>query len=232
MGAGLVRTPSNFGKLGEPPTHPELLDYLASRFVEHGWSMKKIHREIMLSATYALSSEYSEPNSAVDPDNRLWWRANLRRLDVEAMRDSLLFVAGTLDPKMGGPALPLHDEKNTRRTIYGAISRAKPDRFLRLFDFPDPNETSEQRIATNVPAQQLFFLNSDFVRKQAESLAQRIAFKESQPEQIKEAYQILYGRMPAQQEVRYGAEFLSAGNKSWPEYLEVLMSSNEFNYIN
>ncbi len=232
LGAGLVRTPSNFGKLGEAPTHPELLDYLASRFVEDGWSIKKLHREIMLSATYALSSTYSEANSAADPDNRLLWRANLRRLDVEAMRDSLLFVAGKLDLKMGGPALRLHDEKNTRRTIYGAISRAKPDRFLRLFDFPDPNETSEQRIATNVPAQQLFFLNSDFVRLQAESLAERLASHGAQPEKIKEAYQILFGRPPVQDEVLYGSEFLSAGNKSWSEYLEVLLSSNEFNYIN
>src|SRR5258708_26496761 len=96
-------------------------------------------------------------------------------MDVEAIRDSLLFVAGTLDLKLGGPAIPLHDEKNTRRTIYAAVSRAKPDAFLRLFDFPDPNETSEQRITTNVPVQQLFFLNSDFVRSQAESLAKRIS---------------------------------------------------------
>jgi hypothetical protein len=231
FGAGVVDTPSNFGKLGNPPTHPELLDYLASRFVESGWSIKKMHREIMLSATYALSSNYSEVNFQADPDNKLLWRANVRRMDVEAIRDSILFVAGNLDPKVGGPALPLHDEKNTRRTIYAAVSRAKPDALLRLFDFPDPNETSEQRIATNVPVQQLFFLNSDFVRSQAELLAKRIGSPRPEPQGIKEAYLILFGRTPTQQELKYGSAFLSNQNNSWTEYLEVLLSSIEFNYI-
>jgi hypothetical protein len=226
FGAGIVDTPSNFGKLGDPPTHPELLDYLASRFVENGWSIKKMHREIMLSATYAQSSDYSEANVQVDPDNKLLWRANIRRMDVEAIRDSLLFVAGNLDLKLGGPAIPLHDEKNTRRTIYAAVSRAKPDAFLRLFDFPDPNETSEQRITTNVPVQQLFFLNSDFVRSQAESLAKKIAAPK-----IKDVYLTLFGRTPTPQELKYATEFLSSKNNSWTEYLEVLLSSIEFNYI-
>jgi hypothetical protein len=226
FGAGIVDTPSNFGKLGDPPTHPELLDYLASRFVENGWSIKKMHREIMLSATYAQSSDYSEANVQVDPDNKLLWRANIRRMDVEAIRDSLLFVAGNLDLKLGGPAIPLHDEKNTRRTIYAAVSRAKPDAFLRLFDFPDPNETSEQRITTNVPVQQLFFLNSDFVRSQAESLGKKIAAPK-----IKDVYLTLFGRAPTPQELKYGMEFLSSKNNSWTEYLEVLLSSIEFNYI-
>ena len=128
----------------------------------------------MLSSVYALSSEYSATNTRIDPENRLLWRANIRRLDVESMRDSMLFVSGKLDKTMGGPAVPLHDEKNFRRTLYGAISRAKPDQFLRLFDFPDPNETSERRIATNVPLQQLFFLNSPLMQQQAEMLAQQV----------------------------------------------------------
>ena len=174
FGAGIVRTPSNFGKQGEPPTHPELLDYLAARFVENGWSIKKMHREIMLSSTYALGAEYSAANFGVDPDNRLLWRATVRRLDAEAIRDSMLFVSGGLDLTVGGPPTAIDDDKNSRRTLYGFFSRFKLDRFLRLFDFPDPIATSEQRITTNVPLQQLFFLNSGFVRRQAEALSQRI----------------------------------------------------------
>jgi hypothetical protein len=127
-------------------TNPALLDYLASRLVSNGWSVKRLHREIMLSRVYALSSTHSSAAAEIDPENKLFWRANLQRLDVESIRDSMLFVSGKLDSTIGGPAVPLHDEKNFRRTIYGAISRAKPDQFMRLFDFPDPNETSEQRI--------------------------------------------------------------------------------------
>lgn len=232
FGAGLVDTPGNFGKLGSPPSNPELLDYLSSRFVEYGWSMKKMHREIMLSATYALSSQYSERNYAVDPDNRLLWRANLQRVDVETMRDSLLAVAGKLDATIGGPALPLHDEKNCRRTVYASISRANPDSFMRLFDFPDPNETSEQRMVTNVPVQELFFLNSGFVRKQAEALAERLASAPAGPARIQASYELLFGRAPTPEEVRAGSAFLADKGAGWREYLEVLLSSNEFNYIN
>lgn len=232
FGAGIVDTPSNFGKLGSLPSHPELLDYLASRFVENGWSVKAMHREIMLSATYALSSEYSEANFQQDGDNRLLWRANVRRLDVEAMRDSLLFVAGKLDASIGGPALPLHDEKNLRRTIYSEISRAKPDAFLRLFDFPDPNETSEKRLVTNVPVQQLFFLNSDFVRNQAEALSKRIKMDGLSEDKIAQAYRILFGRAPSQTELKLGADSLHSAKLPFPDYLSVLLSSNEFNYVN
>src|SRR5262245_21218834 len=184
FGAGIVRTPSNFGKQGELPTHPELLDYLAARFVANGWSVKKMHRDIMLSSTYALGSEYSAANFSVDPDNHLLWRATVRRLDAEAIRDSMLFVSGNLDPTVGGPAVAIDDEKNSRRTVYGFFSRFKLDRFLRLFDFPDPIATSEQRITTNVPLQQLFFLNSEFVRKQAEALSQRIGSESSEPAKV------------------------------------------------
>ena len=231
FGAGIVRTPSNFGKLGEPPANPDLLDYLASRFVQNGWSVKKMHREIMLSNVYALSSEYSAENAQIDPENRLFWRANVRRMDVESMRDSMLFVSGALDKTMGGPAVPLHDEKNFRRTLYGAVSRAKPDQFLRLFDFPDPNETSEQRIATNVPLQQLFFLNSPFVQAQAELLNKRLG-DISPDEKIRRAYSLLLNRTPSAEEVGKGTAFLSAEGNSWRNYLQVLLSSNEFIYLN
>ena len=122
FGWGLVRTPSNFGRLGERPTHPELLEYLTSRFIDSNYSVKALHREIVLSATYQLSAQYSEINFAQDPDNRLLWRFNRRRLDAEALRDSLLFASGNLDLMVGGPSVELTDESR-RRTVYGKVSR-------------------------------------------------------------------------------------------------------------
>src|SRR5437588_9651653 len=119
FGRGIVDTPSNFGVMGERPSHPELLDYLASRFVESGWSMKAMHREIMLSAAYQLAYQRTEANSAADPENRLVWRANFRRLEIEPLRDSLLFVTETLDERLGGPPQDLARANNKKRTIYG-----------------------------------------------------------------------------------------------------------------
>jgi len=137
FGQGIVRTPSNFGQLGGRPTHPELLDYLASQFVEKGWSVKALHREILLSATYQLSADYNGANAAKDPENRLLWRANLRqRLDAEELRDSLLAVAGKLDLDMYGPAAPLTDS-NRRPPSMGMSGATQPDRMLSLFEFPE-----------------------------------------------------------------------------------------------
>jgi hypothetical protein len=122
FGAGLVRTPSNFGQVGDRPSHPELLDYLATRFVELGWSVKQLQREILLSAAYAMSSEVSEAGMAADPENRLLWRQNRRRLDVESLRDAMLAVAGELDAAAGGPTVEWTRE-NKRRTLYARVSR-------------------------------------------------------------------------------------------------------------
>ena len=124
FGYGIVRTPSNFGSQGDRPSHPELLDYLADRFVREGWSLKTLHREIMLTSAYGLSDENSARNYAEDPDNRLLWRYNRRRLDAESIRDSLLYVSGKLDLQEGGPAVPLENENN-RRTVYSYISRRR-----------------------------------------------------------------------------------------------------------
>ncbi len=157
FGQGIVRTPSNFGQLGERPSHPELLDYLAARFLENHWSVKAFHREIMLSAAYQLSTDKAEPNLALDPDNRLVWRANLvQRLDIEALRDAILAVSGDLDLTVGGPASRLTDD-NKRRTVYGYISRNKLDPMLELFDFPNPNNTIEHRSVTLGPLQSPVF---------------------------------------------------------------------------
>jgi hypothetical protein len=232
FGYGIVRTPSNFGSQGDRPSHPELLDYLADRFVKEGWSLKKLHREIMLSATYALSDEPSARNYAADPDNRYLWRYNRRRLDAESLRDSLLFVSGKLDLKQGGPAVRL-DQDNTRRTVYGLVSRRGLDPMLALFDFPNPNSTSEQRLQTTVPLQKLFFMNSPFVLEQSSALAARLASMASEDgARVTRAYELLLQREPTKEELHLALEFLHAKSNDWPEYAQVLLSSNEFIYLN
>ncbi len=173
FGTGIVDTPSNFGVNGERPTNPELLEYLAQWFVDHGLSIKQLHRELMLSAVYQLSSEHSQANFDKDSGNRLYWRANRHRMTAEQVRDSLLAISGALDQKMGGPSEPLTPSYN-RRTVYGHVSRYRLDDYLSLFDFPSPNLSSERRFTTNVPLQRLFFMNSDFMQQQGELLARRL----------------------------------------------------------
>jgi hypothetical protein len=232
FGYGLVRTPSNFGELGERPTHRELLDWLARRFVEKGWSIKAMHREIMLSATYQLSTEHSARNFAADPDNRLLWRANRQRLDAEAMRDALLFVSGNLDSKMGGPPEKLTDAKNHRRTVYGFVSRRKPDATMALFDFANPNSTTDQRMTTNVPLQRLFFMNSELVARESKALADRLKTAGDDAARIRQAYRLLLGRDATAQETQLGLQFLKESQEEWPHYTQVLLSSNEFSFVN
>ncbi len=231
FGEGLVRTPSNFGQLGERPSHPELLDYLAAYLIEKRWSLKALHRTIMLSSTYKLSTDFAEKNFALDPGNRLLWRANQRRLDVEALRDSILFVAGKLDLSPGDTVpLRLTDNKNLKRTVYGFVSRRRLDGTLALFDFPNPNATSEGRISTDTPLQRLFFLNSDFILSTSETLAQRIGSEGGMDpgKFVQKAYQLLFQRKPKEEELRLGEEFLKSGSNGSAQYAQVLLSSNEF----
>ncbi len=234
FGQGIMRTPSNFGQMGDRPSHPELLDYLAVRLIENNWSLKALHREIMLSATYALSTDYSAKNHEIDPENRRLWRQNRRRLDAEALRDSLLYVAGNLDLTAGGKPTPLTDKENRRRTVYGTISRRKLDKLLGLFDFPNPNSTSAQRITTNTALQGLFFLNSELVLQQAEAFASRLEREAgTAPEgRIQKAYRLLFGRYPTAREIEKGLRFLNNGRNNWVRYTQVLLSSNEFIYVN
>jgi hypothetical protein len=234
FGDGIVRTLSNFGALGERPSHPELLDYLAARFVESGWSIKTLHREIMLSATYALSAEHIAQNFEQDPDNRLHWRANLvQRLDAESLRDAILAVSGSLDPRIGGEPGKLSDE-NHRRTVYALISRSKPDRTLAVFDFPDPNNTSEQRSMTLGPLQRLYFLNSAFVSQQSRALAQRVEKDAGSDHaaRIRRAYRLLFGRPPSDDELTLGLDFLRQNGHMWPQYAQALLASAEFSSLN
>ena len=233
FGRGIVGTPSNFGSLGERPTHPDLLDYLASRFVECGWSVKALHREIMLSSAYQSGTAYDERCAAVDPDNRLLWRMNRRRLEVEPWRDAMLSVTGNLDTTLGGPSAELSSPDHRRRTLYGAVSRHNLDPVLRLFDFPDPNLTSDRRPVTSVPLQQLFVLNSDFMARQARAFAARV--REAEPTdtaRIRRAFLWAYGRPPTDRELQLGEEFLGGGSAdAWEKYAQVLLSANEFAFV-
>ncbi len=231
FGDGLVRTVSNFGRMGETPSNPELLDYLATSFTENGWSMKKLHREIMLSTTYQLSTDNNAANFAADPDNRLLWRANRQRLDAEAMRDELLAVSGELDRAAGGTPAMLNDPKNGRRSVYGFVSRRKLDGTLALFDFPNPNLSAEKRIVTATPLQQLFFLNSVFVEARADALTRRIG--EGPPEDaVRKAYRLVFARDASAEELRIGTDFLKAKPGSLRPYAQVLLSSNELLFVN
>jgi mono/diheme cytochrome c family protein len=207
FGTGLVDTPSNFGINGERPVHPELLDHLAQYFVAHGMSIKALHREIMRSAVYRLSADHDPAAFAKDGANRWYWRANRRRMSAEQIRDSVLFVSGALNLKMGGPSIaltPLAD----RRTVYAKVSRYKLDEYLQLFDFPSPSQTSEQRFATNVPLQRLFFMNSDFIQQHAERLAEALADEPDDTARIVRAYRTLFGRAPTEAEIAAGRSFL------------------------
>ncbi len=208
FGTGLVNTPSNFGLNGEAPSHPELLDYLAQYFVDHGLSLKALHREILKSAVYQLSADDDPAARAKDGGNRFYWRATRRRMSAEQIRDSVLAVSGTLDPRLGGPSVTL-TPLTARRTIYGKVSRYKLDEFLQLFDYPSPSQTAEQRFSTNVPLQRLFFMNSDFVQQHAERLADQVADAPDDTARIAKAYRLIFGRTPSDPELQAGRDFLA-----------------------
>ena len=242
FGRGLVGTPSNFGKLGERPTHPELLDHLAHRFVAEGWSLKAMHRAIMLSATYGQGSRYDDHASEIDPENTLLWRMNRRRLEIEAWRDAMLAVSGRLDPTVGGPSQSLDDPGNRRRTYYAAVSRHDLSPLLRLFDFPDPNISSGERTRTTVPLQGLVVLNSEFMVQNAKALAARLRSGPvaDDASRIRLAYRLLFGRDPGEPQVRLGLAFLGAPDAEdaasgdltrLERYAHALLASNEFAFV-
>jgi cytochrome c553 len=209
FGTGIVDTPSNFGTAGERPTDPELLEYLANYFVSHGMSVKALQREIMLSSVYQLSTADNAENFAKDSGNRLYWRAEKKRLDAEQLRDGVLFAAGNLDDAMGGPSADL-TPANLRRTVYGKVSRYKLDEYLQLFDFPSPSISAEKRFVTTVPLQRLFLMNSDFMQLQAEELAKRVANETDNRARIKKAFQYVYGRDASEEEIGLGLAYLKS----------------------
>jgi hypothetical protein len=219
FGQGLVTTPSNFGRRGEPPSHPELLDWLASRFMAEGWSTKKLHRMILLSSTYRQASDDRPEGRKVDPDNRLLWKMNARRLDFEAMRDSLLAVSGRLDPRMGGPAEVLTSQPYCRRrSVYGFVDRLNLSGVLMSFDFANPTAHAPGRHFTTVPQQALFMMNSPFMREQGRGLAARLeaAGAGSPEDRIGRLYRWVFGRTPTAAERAAGLRFLHEAERERP----------------
>jgi hypothetical protein len=232
LGSGIVDTPSDFGVRGTPPTHPELLDSLACELMDDGWSTKRLIRRIVLSATYRQSSQSRPECVAADPENKLLWRANRRRLDLESLRDSLIAVAGRLDEKMGGPSISLTGAPfSTRRSVYGFIERQNLPAFFRTFDFANPNTHTPERPQTTTPQQALFLMNSPFAIEQATFLAER-SEKQGMPgvepkaspqtanamvaanrvRRINRLFRLTLGREPALDELTDSLEFIDAGD--------------------
>ena len=212
FGDGFVPTPDDLGTMSEAPSHPELVDYLASRFVEEGWSIKKMHRLIMLSSVYQESSEDNPRYAQVDPNNRLLWRANIRRLEFEALRDSFLAIGGALDTTMYGKPVDLTKEPySTRRTVYGFIDRSDVADVMVNFDFANPDMPSGRRHETTVPQQALFLMNSPLVVEQAKKLVTLADFDKCESDEAKVdfLYERIYQRPPKPEEVRLGIEFVT-----------------------
>lgn len=243
FGYGIVRTPSDFGSQGDTPTHPELLDYLSAELIRHQWDLKWLHRLIVTSATYAQSSEQRDDMFAVDPENRFLWRMNRKRLDFEMWRDAVLAADGSLDLTMGGPARPVDDDQNVRRTVYVIVAREELHPILRMHDFPEASSHSPRREPTTTPLQQLFMLNSPWMESHSVRLAEQLSSLDRR-QGIERAYHLLYARHPDDREVAAGLEYLAAGDtdsgdspspdsvgKRWADYVQALLSLNEFHYL-
>ncbi|MBM3784319.1 MAG: DUF1553 domain-containing protein, partial [Acidobacteria bacterium] len=242
FGKPLAPTTSDFGTQGEKPSHPELLDALAARFVEQGWSLKKLHREILLSAAYRQSNAPNAANEAKDPGNKYLWRMSPRRLDFEAWRDNVLRASGALSPLIGGPSLDLETGEsrqafktsgqaeetparpNYRRTVYAKVNRSRLSSLLKLYDFADPNQHSPARDVTTTPLQQLFVMNGPFLQEQAGVLAQSVDGA-TDTDKIRGLYRRIFGRAPRPKEIDLAASYLNSA--SLPAYAHALLSTNE-----
>jgi hypothetical protein len=221
FGAGIVRTPSDFGLRGDLPTHPELFDFLAVKFMESGWSLKKLHRMIMLSAAYQQSSADNPEARKQDPENQLLWRMNRQRLDIESLRDSILAASGQLDLKAGGVPFALTAIPTVpRRTVYGYIERGRIPGLLAAFDFASPDQHVPLRYTTTVPQQALFLLNSEFMAEQAQYLAHRseLANRKDPEKRVEWLYRTVFGRDATPHEIAAGVTFINAteGNIDTP----------------
>ena len=253
FGTGIVRTVDNFGKMGEQPSNQQLIDYLAIRFMEQGWSTKKMIREIVLTRAYRLNTAYDARKAKVDPDNTMLWRQNRHRLEVEAIRDSLLMVAGTLDlnapeasPVLNfgrafdigrgrrGNDLSDYAVKLHCRSVYVPVVRNHLPAMYETFDFPEPSETKGMREVTTVPTQALFLMNSAFVLEQAKHAAEKLltAGEATRRERITRAYRETLGRSPSAEELKRSEEFLNSGDDktTWSRLYQALFASAEFRY--
>ncbi|MDA2938273.1 DUF1553 domain-containing protein [Acidobacteria bacterium AH-259-A15] len=261
FGKGIVATPSNFGRRGAAPTHPQLLDYLALQFIESGWSIKAMHRRIMLSQTYQLASNGDASNARADADNKLLWKFNRRRLDAEAIRDSLLMISGELDTTMGEahsfphqgtwgftqhkPFVDVYETK--RRSVYLMTQRIQKHPYLSIFDGADTNSSTAGRLVTTTPIQALFMMNSAFVHERADHLARGlIAEVPETPRRIDRAHRMALGRPARPEELRKAEHYLKQARKklaaagtpvselytqALASYLRALLSSNEFLFV-
>jgi hypothetical protein len=248
FGRGIVGSPGDFGFNGERPSHPELLDWLASEFQERKWSIKGMHRLIMLSSAYQQSSRQDETAAAIDADNRLMWRMNRRRLAAEEVRDSLLAVSGKLDLTMGGPAFmpfryqfrksPVYDYHDTadhperwRRSVYSFIVRSTPNPFMDVLDFPVPSSCTPARASTTTALQSLSLLNDPFVIQQAEHFAARLvgAGGEDAGQQVNAAYRLAFGRQPSERELDRAVRFIEKHDLF--RFCRAIFNTNEFLYV-
>ncbi len=225
FGKPLVATPSDFGAQGEKPTHPELLDDLAARFIAQGWSLKWLHREIMLSSAYRQASHPRAEGMAEDPTNQLLWRMNPRRLDVEAFRDTLLAVSGTLDDKPVPMSEDLDAAESRHRTVYGRVSRGRLNTVLALYDFPDPMMSAPQRDLTISPLQQLFVMNSAFIKDRAKDLAKLVDSESGNSARVRALYRRALDRDPSPKELDLALSYLEKNTLA--DYAQALLATNE-----
>ena len=256
FGEGIVRTPSNFGTLGKPPTHPKLLDWLATRFVEGGWSVKDMHRRIMLSNAYRMSSAANETAAQADPSNEWLSHFNRRRLDIEELRDGMLAIDKSIDFTMGGTLqsgfgtdgensnarLSIDPTTSTRRMVYLPLRRANLPTLLNLFDFGDAVTSTGKRAVTNVAPQALFMMNSDFVSTRAGNLARQLRNESewTDSERVQHAYLNVLTRKPEAGELDEGLSYVAGfasrfegatPQDAWRSYCRILLASNDFIYV-
>ncbi len=234
FGKPLVSTPSDFGMRSDPPSHPDLLDNLAWTFIEDGWSIKRLHRRMMLSSVYQQASVDRPDGVTADPENRLYWRAERRPLDFEALRDSILAVSGRLDKTIGGPSIPsLAEGGSLRRTLYCRIDRNNLAGLFRTFDFPTPDATNPIRDSTTVPPQSLFLMNNPWVIESAQATLKRpeIAGLAERAERVNALCKLFFGRPASELDQSIAAEFINKDLGGWPRYVQALMMSNEFFFV-
>lgn len=236
FGKPLVRTPSNFGTTGDKPTHPELLDDLSLRFMQNGWSVKRLMRELVLSATYRQGSSGSAANAQLDEANDHLWRMNRRQLGIESWRDAIMATAGTLTLE-GGKSQNLDEPTHHKRTIYSQVSRRELNKTLMLFDYPDANVHAARRSTSTTPTQKLYVMNSPFIIEQSKQLARRIQQSGADDAaRIRHAYILLFAREPEAEELAIAREFLQqpateAGPNVWEQLAQALLATNEMLYV-
>jgi len=247
FGVGLVETTDNFGMVGQAPSHPELLDYLANQFVENGWSTKKLIRQIMLSRVYQLGSKNDPDAFAKDDRNRLLWRSNRRRVDAEVLRDSILFVSGKLDLKPGGLTIRKFSQYDlgykfdtVRRSVYVPAFRNSMLDLFEAFDFANPNLVIGHRNTSTLPTQALFLMNSPMVIRQSKAAAERFLAVENLNDRarIVLVYRTMLGRKPTESEIKSSLDYLASFEDSdkgemeaWSSFCNALFASLDFRYI-